>query len=158
MNMQPKNKRFFAVFNRYCKIAGIGEEDRKSTREGMISEYFPEKKSFTELKASEIDYLIHKMEEMLPKEKVAQKPEDKMRKKVIALLCETLGYKMCIVDKVVPDMVRINNFCVEKTAFKRRLNDLSADELRKVVTQIEKLRTNTIESNRKKMEVSDDNN
>jgi Glu-tRNA(Gln) amidotransferase subunit E-like FAD-binding protein len=156
--MQPKNKRFFAVFKRYCEEARIDPSEQKEVRQGMIMTYFPEKSSFTQLTASEIDYLIHKMEEVLPKQTVVEKPEQKMRRKVIALLCETLDYRKATNGKIVPDMTRINNFCLEKTAFKRRLNDLLTDELRKVVTQIEKLRTNTIESNRKKMEVSDDSN
>lgn len=152
--MKTNYQTFFAVWKQYCKKARISPDDSDDARRAFISVYYPEKNSLRECSAGEISYLIHRLNDAIePQEmpKEAVQDGDRMRKKIIAILCETFNFRKEKNGKIVPDMVRINQFLKEKTAFKCELNALTIEQLPKVVTQMTKLQANEIQTKRKQM-------
>jgi hypothetical protein len=151
---------FFAIWAKYCAEMRIPSDEMDDARREFITAHFPEKSSMKELKTDEIGYLIHKIKEMIaPQEmpKEALQDGDKMRKKIIAILCEVYNFRKQRNEKTIPDMVRINEWLKAKTACKQDINGISITELPNVVTQLMKLQKNIQEANRKKMNVEGGN-
>lgn len=158
--MDTTKAKFFAIWKQYCKEARVDSSDSNDVRKAFISLYYPEKNSLTQCTNAEIEYLIHKIREVIePKDMPKESYQDgqQMRRKIIAILCELYNFRKEKNGKIVPDMVKINEFLKKKTAYKCDLNSLTIEQLPKVVSQIDKLRQNEQASRRKKMEVQDGN-
>lgn len=154
--MKSNNSQFFAIWAKYCATMRVPTDERDSVRREFITQYFPNKSSFKELTGKEVDYLIHKLNEMTtPAEMPTAAYQDgqQMRRKIIAILCELYNFRKEKNGEIVPDMAKINDFLKKKTAFKCDLNSLTIEQLPKVVTQIDELEKNERKAKRKKMEV-----
>lgn len=73
--------------------------------------------------------------------------ENKQRRKILAI-CYELGWT---VDGRL-DFERIDNFCVKRGSFKKKLNEHSGSELTKLVSQFEKLKLYDSEKSEKSKE------
>jgi hypothetical protein len=66
--------------------------------------------------------------------------EDRKRKRIIAL-CRSIGWEVLKGDKLVADMPRINNWVA--TNFNAHLNELSTQQLSKVIVAAENMKAST---------------
>jgi len=91
------------------------------------------------LSATEYRELTNRMSAMLPAQQFKDDKANKMRKKVIALLCQC-GYTKH--DK--PDMQRINEWCIKRGKMKVELNDYKVKDLPALIYQAEEFYNKTM--------------
>ena len=96
--------------------------------------------SLRELSSTDYRELTNYMSAILGDNKFKPNKADRMRKKVIALLCQC-GYTLN--DK--PDMQRINEWCVNRGHGKCELNNYKEQSLPALIFQAEQMLNKTIE-------------
>lgn len=127
-------KQFFAIEKR-LKAQGVNID-----RAELIEDFTDGKKSsLKSLTAHEYKELIIKLTNLNP---AAQKPnnlnspENRMRRKMIAIFVHQMGYTM----------EELNNWCLNYGKFNKELNDHTASELIQLINQAEKVLASHIKS------------
>lgn len=148
------NTNGFGEFFALCKKAGFEASDRAAmcrqysgNRTGSLKELHPIE--YTELLAA-------LRSQNLTKSDNYQKPEvsesvKKMRSKVLYLAAAVLDIKDEKGDIIWP---RFNAFMLSRSYLKKALNKYTAEELPALVTQMDKMKKNTIAGNRRKLKIS----
>lgn len=147
--MKNLQTQFFAAWKQYCLQARINSDESEAARREFLSINVG-KSSWKELDASEKEVAIATLNRLIekPAHTPENTPEQKQRRRIIAILCEEYEFRTM---SGKADMPRINLFLKEKGKFKKSLNELKGVELTQTVTQMVIMQRNNQESRRKKM-------
>jgi hypothetical protein len=146
--MKPYQKQFFALWAQYCDEARIPHDEREACRRELIGRVTGGAKyQWRSLNEQEKKACINEVARHIEPKKMPDSPENNMRKKIIAICCESMDMRRN--DRA--DMTRIDAYMKAHTKFKKKLNELSYDELREVVTQMKEVQKNYEYANRNRM-------
>lgn len=141
-NKKRNYKPFFAI----AKALGLNAENRKDIAYDFSEGRTTSLKELTDKEYSAVLKSLKKRQSALP----STTKGDKQRKKIIAL-CRDMGMEKydTVKQKMVADMPKIYKLIVDKGYLKpKKLNDYTANELPKLVTQVQNIQLSYLEKQR----------